>query len=60
MDTFNRTLKMIDDELTNLDAIELRGTIPFTSVQAAKASLINLKNRMLEDQEIGKQILASV
>ncbi len=54
------TLKMIDDEIANLDAIELRGNIPSTSVQAAKASLINLKVRMKEDQEIGKQILSSI
>jgi hypothetical protein len=60
LDQFNRTMKLIDEELANLDAIELRNNIPSTSVQAAKASLFNLKERMEEDAEIGKQILSAV
>jgi hypothetical protein len=53
-------MKLIDEELANLDAIELRNNIPSTSVSAAKTALIDLKTRMEDDREIGEQILSAV
>jgi hypothetical protein len=53
-------MSLIDQEIARLDAIELQRNIPFESTASAKAALYNLKQRMEDDAEIGRQLLAAI
>ena len=59
MDQFARTMSLIDQQIARLEAIELQRTMPQASTASAKAALFDLKQRMEDDAEIGRQLLAA-
>ena len=58
LDNFSRIMAQIDAEVNRLDEIELTGKLPVISTQSARVALLDLKRKMEEDDQIGRQLLA--